>query len=110
LAERIADQLHAGAVRIAEVERRPVDVLVLDARVVELLLQTLPSVGRDRDREMVQPAEDLRVLAEVEPGEVEEGERVPVADVEEEVRRPLVVAVLEEVGERELEQVLIEAD
>ena len=47
---------------------------------------------------------------EIEPGEIEEGEEIAVADVEEEVRRPLVVAVLEELGQRELEQALIERD
>ena len=35
---------------------------------------------------------------------------LPAADVEEEVRRALVVAVLEQLDEREAEQVLVEAD
>ena len=59
---------------------------------------------------MVEPAEHLGVVAEVEAREVEEGEQVAVADVEEEVRRALVVAVLEELGERELEEILVERD
>ena len=59
---------------------------------------------------MVQAAEHLRVRTEVEAGQVEERERVPVADVEEEVRRAAVVAVLEQHRQRELEQVLVEAD
>src|SRR5262249_54377811 len=66
--------------------------------------------GRHRDREVVEATEDLGVGTEVEPREVEEREQVAVADVEEEVRRALVVAVLEELGERELEHVLVEAD
>ena len=64
--------------------------------------------GGHRDREVLQPAEHLGVGPEVEAGEVEERERVAVADVEEEVRGAAVVAVLEHVGERELEQVLVE--
>ena len=58
----------------------------------------------------MQPAEHLCVVAEVETGEVEEREQVAVADVEEEVRGALVVAVLEQLGERELQQVLVERD
>ena len=58
---------------------------------------------------MVQTAEALGVRVEVETGEVEEHEQVAVADVEEEVGRALVVAVLEELGEREFEQPLVEA-
>src|SRR5258706_15554709 len=54
--------------------------------------------------------EHLGVLPEIETGEVEEREKVPVSDVEEEVCRALVVAVLEQLRKRELEQVLIEAD
>ena len=75
-----------------------------------LSLRCSQRVGLDRDREVVQPAEHLGVRAEVEPGEVEERERVAVADVEEEVRRAAVVAVLEHLGERELEQALVEVD
>ena len=57
----------------------------------------------------MQPAEDLGVRAQVE-AEVEEREQVAVADVEEEVRGPRVVAVLDQLGQREPEQVLVEAD
>src|SRR5439155_1081435 len=58
----------------------------------------------------MQTTEHLGVLPEIETREIEEGEQVPMADVEEEVCRALVVAVLEQLGERELEQVLIEGD
>ena len=64
----------------------------------------------DGDRDVVQPAEHLGVRADVQPGEVEEGQQVAVADVEEEVRRTGVVAVLDQLGEREAEHVLVEAD
>jgi hypothetical protein len=59
---------------------------------------------------VVQPAEHLGVGADVQAGEVEEGEQVAVADVEEEVRGARVVAVLDQLGEREAEHVLVEAD
>ena len=49
---------------------------------------------------MVESTEHLGVLAEVEAGEVEEREQVVVPDVEEEVCGALVLAVLEQLGER----------
>src|SRR5258708_34078284 len=58
----------------------------------------------------MQTTEHLGVPPEFETREIEEGEQVPMTDVEEEVGRALVVAVLEQLGERELEQVLIEGD
>src|SRR5438876_5369131 len=58
----------------------------------------------------MQTTEHLGVLPEIETREVEEGEQISMADVEEEVCRALVVAVLEQLRERELEQVLIEGD
>ena len=59
---------------------------------------------------MLDPAEGLVELGVLVAGEVEEGEHVAVADVEEQVRAALVVAVLEELHEREPEQVLVEGD
>src|SRR5205823_13266453 len=50
------------------------------------------------------------VRAQVEPREVEEREQVAVADVEEEVARAAVVAVLEDLGQWEAEHLLIEAN
>ena len=41
----------------------------------------LPSLLVDRDGDVVQATEDLFVPAQVETGEVEEGQEVPVADV-----------------------------
>ncbi len=100
----------ALAVGAVEVQRRAAHLLVGNAGGVELLLEVVPACRLDRERDVVEPAEHLRVVAEVEPREVEEGEEVAVADVEEEVRRALVVAVLEQLGERELEEILIERD
>src|SRR3712207_8111544 len=54
---------------------------------------------RSADGHVVQAAEDLGVRADVQAGEVEEGEQVAVADVEEEVRGPGVVAVLDQLGQ-----------
>ena len=77
LPKGIADQLEASAVGITEVQRRPADVVVLHARVIELLLQALPVLGRRRDRDVVEPAEHFGVVAEVEAGEVEERDELP---------------------------------
>ena len=59
---------------------------------------------------MVEAAEHLGVGAEVEARQVKERQQVAVADVEEEVVRPGVIAVLEDVGKRELEEALVELD
>ena len=59
---------------------------------------------------MVEPAEYLGVGTEPEVGKVEEGQRVVVTEVEEEMGRSLVVAVLEQLDQREAKEVLVEAD
>ena len=110
LPERVREQLEALAVGTAEVQRHAVDLEVLDAGVVEPLPQHLPLGGLDADRQVVVAAEHLPYGAEVEAGEVEEGQGVAVADVEEEVRRARVVAVLEQLGQREAEEPLVEVD
>src|SRR4051794_6777100 len=110
LAERVGDELDAGAVGIAEVDRDAAVHDVLDVGVGESLHQLAPALRLDADGYVVQPAEDLGVGADVEAGEVEEGQQVAVADVEEEVRGPGVVPVLDQLGEREAEHVLVEAD
>src|SRR5688572_6146919 len=86
LAERLGEQLEALAVGTAEVQRDAADLEVLDAGGVEPAAQHLPLVGRHADRQVVVAAEHLAVRGQVEAGEVEEGEGVAVADVEEEVR------------------------
>ena len=58
---------------------------------------------------MVEAAEHLGVGAGVDAGQVEEGDRVAAAEVEEEVGGARQVAVLEHRGEREAEHVLVEA-
>ena len=83
---------------------------VVDPRSVEALLDAFPVAALDGDGQVVVAAEHLAVRPEVEAGEVEEGEGVAVADVEEEVRRPGVVAVLEHLDEREAEQARVELD
>src|SRR3954454_4155812 len=110
LSERVGDQLEAGAVGIAEVDRDAAVQFVLDLRVGEPLHQLLPAAGLDADRHVMQPAEDLGVGSDVESGKVEEGEQVAVAEVEEEMRGAGIVAVLDQFGQRKAEDVLIEAD
>ena len=57
---------------------------------------------------MVVATEHLLVRAEVEAGEIEVGKGVAMADVEEEVRRALVIAVLEHLDQRKAEHALEE--
>src|SRR5690349_10557887 len=83
---------------------------VLDAGGVEPLLERVELLRRHGDGEVLDPTEGLVELGVLVAGEVEEREEVPVPDVEEEVRAALVVAVLEDLDEREPEQVLVEGD
>src|SRR5690606_33453433 len=55
-------------------------------------------------------AEHLAVGRQGQSGQVEEGEGVAVAEVEEEVRRAGVVAVLEHLDQGEAEQAVVELD
>src|SRR3954470_5436748 len=91
LAERVGDELDAGAVGVAEVHRDAAVHDVLDAGVGEPLHQLAPALRVDADGHVVQPAEHLGVGADVQAGEVEEGDEVAVANVEEEMRRARVV-------------------
>src|SRR3954470_20991670 len=109
LAERVGDQFDAGAVGVAEVDRDAAVHGVLDAGVGEPLYQLAPALRVDADRHVVQAAEHLGVRADVQAGEVEERDEVAVADVEEEMRGARVVAVLNQLGQREAEYVLVEA-
>ena len=59
---------------------------------------------------MLDAAETLGCLLQPQPGEVEEAEQRVVAEVEEEVRRARVVAVLDQLDEREAQQPLVERD
>ncbi len=108
LAQRVGDQLHPGAVGVAEVHRGAALEQVLDAGLVQAGAQLRPALGLDGDREMVQPAEDLGVRPDVEAGEVEERDEVAVADVEEEVVGARIVTVLNDLGQGEPEHPLIE--
>lgn len=110
LAQRVADQLDPLPVRTAEVQRRPRVVGVGDAGVVELRLQRRPAGRLHGDGDVVQAACHLGVAVEIQTGEVEERQRVAEADVEEEVRRAGVVAVGDQLGQRELQEVLVEGD
>src|SRR5690349_3905411 len=87
-AEGVGEQFQAGAVGVAEVQRRPAFLEVLHAGRVEVGPQRVPLLPGHRDREVVQAAEDLGVRAEVQAGEVEESQQVAVPDVEEEVVGP----------------------
>ena len=61
-----------------------------------------------RDRDVVHAADRFTCRRHRILGEIEEGEEVAVADVEEEVRRARKVAVLEQLDKRESEHLGIE--
>ena len=65
---------------------------------------------RGGQREVLHRTDGLGEVGVVVAGEVEEAQQVPVADVEEEVAGPGVVAVLHQLDQREPEQVLVEPD
>jgi hypothetical protein len=110
LAEGVGEELEAGAVGVAEVQRHTAFFEVADAGRVQVGAQRGPLLRRYRDRQVVQAAEDLGVGAEVEAGEVEERQQVAVADVEEEVAGPGIITVLDDLGQRELQDPAVEAD
>ena len=62
------------------------------------------------DREVLHRSDRLLERRVMMAGEVEEAQEVAVADVEEEVAGAGVVAVLDQLGEREAEEVLVELD
>ena len=64
--ERVAEQFDPLAVRAGEVGRIAVDHVDLDARVPHLGHQTLELLRGDADGDVVQAAEDLAVVTEVE--------------------------------------------
>ena len=58
----------------------------------------------------MEPAQHLGVRPEAEIREVEESKRVVVTQIEEEVGRPFVISVLEELDQWKAEEPLVEAD
>src|SRR5207248_44426 len=70
LAQRVGDQLEAGPVRVAEVDRGPALGLVLHTGLVEAGLGLRPLVGVHGDGDVVQPAQYLGVGPQIEAGEV----------------------------------------
>ena len=67
---------------------------------------SMPRSGGD----VLDGADRLDPGLEPETGEVEEAQEGLVAEVEEEVRRPLVVTVLGQLDQREPQQPLVELD
>ena len=111
--QRVAEQLDLDAVRVLEVHRlldAQVRPGVLHALRVQLVAQALPAVAGHRDGDVLDAADRLDARLEPEAGEVEEAEQGLVAEVEEEVRGAVVVAVLDQLDQREAEQTLVELD
>src|SRR5258707_3621025 len=95
---------------MAEVDRRAARGLVRDGGLVQLAPEVRPRFRGDGDGDVMQAAEQRGVRAEIQTGEGEDREQVPVPDVEEEVAGALVVPVLDYLGQRELQDALVEPD
>ena len=108
--ERVREQFETFTVGPGEVDRGAAHDEGLDPRRLQLGDEPGPLFGRDRDGDVMKAPEDLAVLPEVEPGEIEVRQVIAVTDIEEEVGRAPVVPILEELGEGELEEVLVEVD
>src|SRR5580658_8833887 len=109
-AEALSDELESNAVGVGEVERDVALDLGGHARLLQPGPGGVPVRLVHRDGEVVKAAQHFGVGTEVEAGEVEESQAVVVADVEEEVGRALVVAILEELDQGEAQELLVEAD
>src|SRR5882757_429106 len=106
-------ELEAGAVRIAQVQAvldTTIGAEVVDLLVVQRSLRGVELLLGDREGDVLEAADRLLEGGVIVAGEVEEPEQVAVPDVEEEVRRSRVVAVLDHLHQREAEQSLIEVD
>ena len=103
LAEWIGNELETYAVGVAEIERDLAVFGQLHSCVDQLGAQVIPPLRVNADRDVVQPTQHLLVRTNVQTREIEEGKEIAVADVEEKVRRAGIVAVLDQLGQRELE-------
>src|SRR5215217_6931538 len=112
-AQVFAVELEADPVGVTEVQavlHPAVGAQVVDAGLVQAASGGGELAGRDRDGEVLDPADGLGERRMVVAGEVEEAEQVAVADVEEEVAGAGIVAVLDQLDQRESEELLVEAD
>src|SRR5882757_3302759 len=106
-------ELEAGAVRVAQVQAvldTTIGAEVVDLLVVQRSLRGVELLLGDREGDVLEAADRLLEGGVIVAGEVEEPEQVAVPDVEEEVRRSGVVAVLDHLHQREAEQSLVEVD
>src|SRR5207237_8861321 len=101
----IALDLEQLAVRTLEVERvlDPVRAEVRDAAAVQLAPDAVELLPGHRDRDVVHPTDRLPRGGHRVVGKVEEGEQVAVAEVVEEMSGAGQVAVLEQLHQREAE-------
>src|SRR5712691_4472426 len=113
LEQRLAKQLELNAVRVLEIDRisdAAVWAKVADAICLEALFGGLELVRLDRDGNVLDAADRFHPGLESETREVEEGQQVAVAEIEEKVGRAGVVAIFHDLDQREAEQVLVELD
>src|SRR5215831_7587847 len=73
-------------------------------------LGSLEVLGRRRNRDVLDAPETLDARPQPQAREIEERQKVVVANVEEQVRRALVVPIFHQLDQREAEELLIELD
>jgi hypothetical protein len=82
------DEPQACAVGVAEVQRDLAVFAELHARVDQFGAELVPSLRLDADRDVVQATQHLLIRTQIETREIEEGQEIAVADVEEECQEP----------------------
>src|SRR4051794_36069621 len=111
--ELVGEQLDPDPVRVAQVERlrdAPLRTVVRDPVLVQLLPQRRMPVRGYADRDVLDGPDALLGGLQPQAGEVEEPEECGVAEIEEEVRRAGIVAVLGQLDERKAEESVVELD
>ncbi len=112
-AQLLAVQLQPYAIGVAEVhavQDPAVGPEVINAGLLELFLRGIELIRGYRDREVLYAADRLAERGVIVTREVEKTKQVVVADVEEEVTRTDIIAVLDKLDKGESEELLVEAD
>src|SRR5262249_2683587 len=105
--EPVANQLQPCAIGVAEVERAT-DLLIGHPSGIEFGLDALPLCRLHGQCQVMEAPEYLLVRAQVQPWKIEESNGVAMANIKEEVRRALVIAVLKDIGQGKFQQSLVE--
>src|SRR5439155_16779212 len=108
--EGVGLDLQQFPIRALEIERvlYPIRPEILDAPPVQFATDAIQLITRHRNRDMVHAADRFSGGRHWVLRKVEEGEQVPMSEVMEEVGRTLQVPILEQLHERESENLAVE--